>query len=70
VSKYLSGKICAGKVEGSSFFKKFVELKLHTVFKTDHPHNKNVLMALMQTKNKMKYTPFFNLCERDLRKVD
>ena len=24
----------------------------------------------MQTKNKMRYTPFFNLCERDLRKLE
>ena len=29
------------------------------------PKNQNVFMGLMQTVNKMGYSPFFNLCDRD-----
>ena len=30
-----------------------------------NPGNKNVFMGLMQAINRMKYTPFFHLCERN-----
>jgi hypothetical protein len=50
--------------------KKFKKLKCHTILKTENVNNTNVLMALMQAKNNMGYTPFFYLCDRDQKTVD
>ena len=50
--------------------KKYKKYKFNTILKTENPNNTNVLMALMQAKNAMGYTPFFYLCDRDSKATE